>query len=60
MFEKRRRESKQFKTFIQYQHHSREDDEGLLMCDNSFNSLGSPKIFHELRYREWMREVWET
>ena len=31
-----------------------------LMCDNGFNSLGSPNIFHGLRYREWMREVWES
>ena len=30
------------------------------MCDNGFNSLGSPNIFHGLRYREWMREVWES
>ena len=30
------------------------------MCDNGFNSLGSPNIFHELRYREWMHEVWES
>ena len=30
------------------------------MCDNGFNSLGSPNIFHGLRYREWMREVWKT
>ena len=31
-----------------------------LMCDNGFNSLRSPNIFHGLRYREWMREVWES
>ena len=30
------------------------------MCDTGFNSLGSPNIFHGLRYREWMREVWES
>ena len=31
------------------------------MCDNGFNScLGSSNIFHGLRYRQWMREVWET
>ena len=30
------------------------------MCDNGFNSLGSPNIFHGLRYREWMHEVWES
>ena len=30
------------------------------MCDNGFNSLGSPHIFHGLRYREWMQEVWES
>ena len=47
MFEKRSQESKQ-KAFIQHHRHSRED-EGFLMCDNCFNSLGSPKIFHRLR-----------
>ena len=30
------------------------------MCDNGFNSLGSPNIFHGLWYREWMPEVWES
>ena len=30
------------------------------MCDNGFKSLGSPKIFDGLRYRKWMREVWES
>ena len=30
------------------------------MCDNGFNSVGSPNIFHELRYTEWMHEVWES
>ena len=30
------------------------------MCDNGFNSLGSPNIFRELRYRVWMHEVWES
>ena len=29
------------------------------MCDNGFNSLGSPNIFHGFRYREWLHEVWE-
>ena len=29
------------------------------MCHNGFNSLGSPNIFHGLRYREWMPKVWE-
>ena len=29
------------------------------MSDNGFNSLGSPNIFHGLRYREWMHKVWE-
>ena len=33
---------------------------GFEMCDNGFNSLGSPNIFHGLRYREWMHEVWES
>ena len=30
------------------------------MCDNEFNNLGSPNIFHGFRYREWMHEVWES
>ena len=30
------------------------------MCDNGFNSLGSPYIFNGLRYRKWMHEVWES
>ena len=30
------------------------------MCDNGFNSLGSLNIFHGLRYRDLMREVWES
>ena len=30
------------------------------MCDNGFNSLGSPNIFHGLRYRAWIHEVWES
>ena len=55
MFKKRRQGAKQ-KAFIQHQCHTREYDEG---CDNCFNSLGGPKIFHRFRYREWMREVWE-
>ena len=57
MFEKQ--EAKQ-KPFIQHQHHTREVDEGFLMCVNGFNSLGSPKIFHGLRYRGWMLEVRES
>ena len=51
MFEKRRQEDKQ-KAFIQHQHHTHKDDKGFLMCDNGFNSLGGPNIFHGLRYRE--------
>ena len=54
MFEKHRQEAKQ-KAFIQHHRHTRKDDEGLLMSDNGFNSLGSPNIFHRLKYREWMR-----
>ena len=57
MFEKQ--EAKQ-KPFIQHQRHTREDDEGFLMCDENFNSLGSPNIFHGLTYKEWMPEVWES
>ena len=30
------------------------------MCDDNFNNPGSPNIFHGLRYREWMPEVWES
>ena len=30
------------------------------MCDDGFNSAGSPKIFDGVRYSEWMREVWES
>ena len=41
MFEKHRQEAKQ-KAFIQQHCHTRKDDEGLLMSDNGFNSLGSP------------------
>ena len=59
MFEKHRQEAKQ-KAFIQHQRHTRKCDEGFEMCDNGFNSLGSPNIFHGLRYREWMHEVWES
>ena len=55
-FEAHRQEVKQ-KGLIQRQHHARKYDEGFLMCDNS---LGSPKIFHGPRYREWMDEVWES
>ena len=57
--EKRHQQAKQ-KASIQHQRHTREDHEGFLMCDTGFNSLGSPNIFHGLRYREWMREVWES
>ena len=39
---------------------TRKYDEGFEMSDNGFNSLGSPNIFHGLRYREWMHEVWES
>ena len=59
MSEKHRQEAKQ-KAFIQYQRHTRKYVEGFEMCDNRFNSLGSPNIFHGLRYREWMHEVWES
>ena len=59
MFENHRQEVKQ-KGLIQRQRHARKYDEGFLMCDNGFNSLGSPKIFHGLRYRKWMDEVWES
>ena len=59
MFEKHRQEAKQ-KAFIQNQRYTRKYDEGFEMCDNGFNSLGSPNIFHRLRYREWMHEVWES
>ena len=58
MFEKHRQEAKK-KAFIQHHHHTRKYDEGFEMCDNGFNSLESPKIFHGLRYREWMHKVWE-
>ena len=50
MFEKHRQEAKQ-KAFIQYHRHTRKYDEGFEMCDNGFNSLGSPNIFHGPRYR---------
>ena len=56
MFEKHRQEAKQ-KAFIQHQRHTRKYDDGFEMCDNGFNSLGSPNIFHELRYREWMQSM---
>ena len=56
MSEKHRQEAKQ-KAFIQYQRHTRKYVEGFEMCDNRFNSLGSPNIFHGLRYREWMHEI---
>ena len=59
MFEKHRQEAKQ-KAFIQHRRHTRKCDEGFEMCDNGFNSLGSPNIFHGLRYREQMHEVWES
>ena len=59
IFEKHRQEAKQ-KAFIQHQRYTRKYDEGFEMCDNGFNSLGSPNIFHGLRYREWMHEVWES
>ena len=59
MFEKHSQEAKQ-KAFIQHQRHTRKCDEGFEMCDNGFNSLGSPNILHGLRYREWMHEVWES
>ena len=48
MFEKHRQEAKQ-KAFIQHQRYTRKYDEGFEMCDNGFNSLGSPNIFHGLR-----------
>ena len=50
MFEKHRQEAKQT-AFIQYHRHTRKYDEGFEMCDNGFNSLGSPNIFHGPRYR---------
>ena len=59
MFEKHRQEATQ-KAFIQHQRYTRNYDEGFEMCDNGFNSLGSPKIFHRLRYREWMHGIWES
>ena len=59
MFEKHRQEAKH-KAFMQHQRHTRKYDEGFEMCDKGFNSLGSPNIFHGLRYREWMHEVWES
>ena len=58
MFEKHRQGAKQ-KAFIQHHRHTCKYDEGFKMCDNGFNSLGSPNIFHGLRYREWMHKVWE-
>ena len=58
--EKRHQKAKQ-KASIQHQRHTREDEARFLMCDNGFNScLGSSNIFHGLRYREWMRKVWES
>ena len=57
--EKRHQEVKQ-KASIQHQRHTREEYKEFLMSDNGFNSLGSPNIFHGLRYREWMHEVWES
>ena len=59
IFKKHRQEAKQ-KAFIQHQRHTRKYGEGFLMCDNGFNSLGSPYIFNGLRYRKWMHEVWES
>ena len=56
MFEKHRQEAKQ-KAFIQHHRHTRKYDEGFEMCDNGFNSLGSPNIFHGLTYRERMHKV---
>ena len=53
MFEKHYQEAKQ-KAFIQHHRHTRKYDEGFEMCDNGFNSLGSPTILHGLRYREWV------
>ena len=58
-FEKHRQEAEQ-KAFIPRQRHTSKYDEGFEMCDNGCNSLGSPNIFHGLRYREWMHEVWES
>ena len=59
MFEKHRLDTKQ-KAFIQHQRDTRKYDEGFEISDNGFNSLGSPSIFHGLRYREWMHEEWES
>ena len=41
MFEKHRQEAKK-KAFIQHQRLTRKYDEGALMCDNGFSSLGTP------------------
>ena len=32
---------------------------GFMMCDNGYNTLNSPAIFHGLRYRPWMHGAWE-
>ena len=57
MFEKLRQEFIQ-KATIQHERNTREDHEGFVMCDNGLKSQGAPKIFHGMRYREWMKEVW--
>ena len=48
------------KALFQHERNTRDDHEGFEMCDNGLNSLEGPKIFYGLRYREWMREVWES
>ena len=40
--------------------YTRKYDEDFEMCDNGFTSLGSPNVFHGLRYREWIHEIWES
>lgn len=59
MFENHRRG---FSQTIRHERNTRKDYEGesFEMCDNGVSSLTSPRIFHGLRYRRWMHEMWDS
>ena len=59
MFQKLRQEIIKKET-TQHERNTHKDHDGFVMCDNGLNTLGAPKIFHGLRYREWMKEVWTS
>ena len=51
-----------FSQTTRHERNTRKDYEGesFEMRDNGVNSLTSPRIFHGLRYRRWMDEMWDS